>query len=232
MTPLRLDLHVHSHYSYDSLQSLPMILRAVRARGLDGIALTDHDVLAGALRLAAVADFLVIPGEEIRTRAGEITGLFLREPIPPGLSPQETIARIRAQGGLVCVPHPLARGVPSRIRRAALEEILPQVDILEGFNARVPFNADDLAAQRLAAAHGLAVGAGSDAHYPFEIGRGWVEIEEFATPEEFLANLRRARLVAARKTSYLIAGTTYLTKRLKLLHRAIWRRPIDITPSA
>jgi len=224
MTLLRLDLHTHSHYSYDSWQSLRTILRTVRARGLDGIALTDHDVLAGALRLADMADFLVIPGEEIRTCAGEITGLFLREPIPPGLSPQETIARIRAQGGLVYVPHPLARGVPSRIRRAALEEILPQVDILEGFNARVPLSADDRAAQRLAEACGLAIGAGSDAHYPFEIGRGWVEIEEFATPEEFLANLRRARIVGARKTSYLVAGTTYLTKRLKLLYRAIWRK--------
>ncbi|MCC7354296.1 MAG: PHP domain-containing protein [Anaerolineae bacterium] len=224
MTLLRLDLHTHSRYSYDSFQSLDAIIRAVRGRGLDGIALTDHDVLEGALELDARAGFRVIPGEEIRTSAGEITGLFLHERIPPGLSPQETIKRIRAQGGLVYVPHPLARGVPSRIRRAALDEMLPYVDIVEGFNARVPLGADDVAAQRLAASCNLAVGAGSDAHFPFEFGRGWVEIEDFATPEEFLANLRRGRIVGERKTPYYVAGTTYLTKRVKLLLRALKRK--------
>lgn len=224
MTLLRLDLHTHSHYSYDSFQSLEAIIRAVRAQKLDGIALTDHDVLAGALELSARADFLIIPGEEIRTRAGEITGLFLHERIPPGLSPQETIRRIRAQGGLVYVPHPLARGVPSRIQRAALEEILPQVDIIEGFNARVPLGADDGAARQLAAACGLAVGAGSDAHFPFEFGRGWVEVEDFATAEEFLENLRHGRIAGVKKTPYYVAGTTYLIKRVKLLLRTLRRK--------
>jgi predicted metal-dependent phosphoesterase TrpH len=224
MTLLRLDLHTHSHYSYDSFQSLEAIIRAVQTRGLDGIALTDHDALAGALELRERASFLVIPGEEIRTSAGEVTGLFLHERIPPGLSPQETIRRIRAQGGLVYVPHPLARGVPSRIRRAALEEILPQVDIIEGFNARVPLGADDVAAQQLAASCGLAMGAGSDAHFPFEFGRGWVEMEGFATAEEFLASLRRGRIVGVKKTPYYVAGATYLTKRVKLLWRALRRK--------
>jgi predicted metal-dependent phosphoesterase TrpH len=221
MSNWRLDLHVHSRYSYDSRQSLQSLIRAVKKQRLDGIALTDHDVLEGALKLQSLADFIVIPGEEIRTSHGEITGLFLGSPIPPGLSPQETIARIHDQGGLVYIPHPLARGVPSRIHADVLEQLLPQVDILEGFNSRIPLPADDLAAQKLACRFGKALGAGSDAHFSFEVGRAWVDMEPFDSPQSFLASLRRGHIVNRKKTAYLLAGFTFSTKVITLMKRRL-----------
>ena len=220
---LRLDLHVHSHYSADCLVPLEQLVSAARRAGLDGIALTDHNELAGALRLASMVDdgFRVIPGEEIATSEGEIIGLFLSQRIPPGLSPRETIARIKDQGGLVYIPHPVARGVPPRLRWRALVDLLPEVDILEGFNSRVPLVRDDHRARALAIAHGKAIGAGSDAHFPFEYGRGWVEIEDFRSPEEFLANLRRGTAIGGRKTPLWVSGITFTIKRLRLAWWAI-----------
>lgn len=228
MTQLRFDLHVHSHHSYDSLLSLESLVRIVQQRGLDGIALTDHDVLHGALKLQETAPFKVIPGEEINTIQGEITGLFLEERIPPHLSLHDTVDRIHAQGGLVYVPHPLSRGVPSRIRRDGLQTILPNVDIIEGFNGRSPLSVDDGAARQLAEMHGLPVGAGSDAHWGFEVGQGWVEMEDFTTPETFLQSLHQARIVGARKTPYPLAGLTLLVKWAKLMR---WRMASPTTPN-
>lgn len=220
----RLDLHLHSSYSYDCLVSPRDVVAAARRAGLDGIALTDHNEIRGALQLAEEwrdGPFVVIPGEEIETADGEIIGLFLREWIPPGLRAEETVALIREQGGLVYVPHPLARGVPPRIREEALLRILPQVDILEGFNGRIPLAIDDLRAQAMALEHGKAVGAGSDAHFPFEYGRAWVEVEPFASPGEFLENLRRGEIVGWRKTPYWVSGVTLAIKRGRLALRSL-----------
>jgi predicted metal-dependent phosphoesterase TrpH len=216
---LRFDLHLHSHYSYDCLVPLEQVVSAARRAGLDGIALTDHNEIAGSLRLAsslADDDLRIIPAEEITTAEGDLIGLFLSEWIPPGLSARETVQRIKAQGGLVYVPHPLARGVPPRLRWSALWELLPDVDIIEGFNARSPFTADNQRAQTFALAHGKAIGAGSDAHFPFEYGRCWVEIEDFDSPQQFLENLRRGRAFGPRRTAYWLSGLSLMIKRVRL----------------
>ena len=109
---MRIDLHVHTAYSYDCWMSLERVIRAAGSNGLDGVAVIDHNEFEGAKRLAKMAPFPVIVGEEVLTREGEVAGLFLRERVPPGLSLEETVTRIKAQGGLVYVPHPLARDVP------------------------------------------------------------------------------------------------------------------------
>ncbi len=218
---LRLDLHLHSRYSYDCLVPLEQVVQAARRAGLDGIALTDHNEIAGALRLAESmdGDFRIIPGEEIATAEGEIIGLFLHQRIPPGLSARETVARIKEQGGLVYVPHPVARGVPPRIRWPVLVDLLPEIDILEGFNGRVPLPVDDQRARALAIAHGKAIGAGSDAHFPFEYGRGWVEVEDFDSPQQFLENLRRGRAMGGRKSPLWVSGINFMIKRIRLALR-------------
>ena len=112
---MRVDLHSHSFYSKDSLSSFEAIIAGVLRSPLDALALTDHDKFEGALELQKRAPFLVIPGEEIKTKNGEIIGLFLKEWIPPQLSPIETIDRIREQDGIVYVPHPFDRVRGSRI---------------------------------------------------------------------------------------------------------------------
>lgn len=205
---MRFDLHIHTCYSYDSLLSLEKLAEMVDRIGLDGIAVLDHDEIEGAVRLQEWAPFQVIVGEEIGTQNGGIGALFLTERIPPHLSAEETIARIREQGGIVFVPHPLARGTPGRIQAAKLQQIISQIDVIEGYNARTPLSADDRRARELAARHGIPVTAGSDAHFACEVGRAWTEMDGFATPQEFLASVRRAQLHYTSKTPYFVSALT------------------------
>ena len=220
---MRLDLHVHTNYSTDSWATLDEIIGAAARRGLDGLAITDHNTIDGALELRETAPFQVIVGEEVGTSEGEIIGLFLQEPIPAGLSPDETIAAIHDQGGLVYVPHPWDRlRRHSALGRSARERLIDQVDVVEVFNARVILSRDNALARELALAHGLAMGAGSDAHMAAEIGSAYVEMEAFHDVASFLAALRRGQVVG-RLTSPLVHFQTALAK----LHwRAAGKRSI------
>ncbi|MBC7261726.1 MAG: PHP domain-containing protein, partial [Chloroflexi bacterium] len=113
---IKVDLHIHTCYSPDSLTSLEAVIAAALERGLGALAITDHNAIEGALALQRMAPFPVIVGEEILTAEGDIIGLFLQELIPPKLTPAQTIARIREQGGVVYIPHPFD------FRRSALPE--------------------------------------------------------------------------------------------------------------
>jgi predicted metal-dependent phosphoesterase TrpH len=222
---LRLDLHVHTCYSEDCWVSLDSVTAAVLKGPVDAIAVMDHNEIEGALQLAEEAPFPVIVGEEVASEQGEIAGLFLKEWIPPGLSIQETMGLIKGQGGLVYVPHPLARDVPSAVGLRNLEGILPQVDILEGFNARILWSADNIAAQEIGRQRGIPIGAGSDAHFAGEIGRAGVELDEFdefVDPESFLGSLHTGRIFG-RRTPYLYSlftcGLWYVDKAREIMAR-------------
>ncbi|MCL5958999.1 MAG: PHP domain-containing protein [Chloroflexi bacterium] len=189
---LKTDLHVHTTFSRDGAMKPEAIVRTCLKKGISGLAVTDHNSLEGSLAVRAIAPFRVIPSEEIRTASGEIIGLFLLEEIPPRLSAEETASRIRGQGGLVCIPHPFDRFRNSRLEQEALERLveLGLVDIIEAYNARTTFRTDNLRAVAFAKAHALALSAGSDAHGSMEVGRFFVEMAEFDSRDEFLANLR------------------------------------------
>jgi len=202
---LRVDLHVHTAFSFDCWMSLEAVMRAVqRNNKVDGIAVIDHNEIEGAKRLAEAAPFLVIVGEEVVTREGEVAGLFLKERVPPGLSLEETVARIKEQEGLVYATHPLARDAPKSMGREALESIIDRVEIIEGFNARIRHKSDNQSAEEIARRHGIAVAAGSDAHLPWEVGRAGIEIAPFSTPQEFLENLRQAQIFGRPHMHHLV----------------------------
>ncbi|MCC6458148.1 MAG: PHP domain-containing protein [Caldilineaceae bacterium] len=167
----KVDLHSHTIYSRDCLTRTAALIERARAVGLDKIAVTEHNNLAGALAAKALAPDLVIVGEEIKTTHGEIIAYFVKECVPKGLSPQETIARLRDQGAVISVPHPLDSLRRSAMGRENLLEIIDQVDALEVLNARCVRAADNLAAAEVAVAHDKLVTAGSDAHTLFEVGR-------------------------------------------------------------
>jgi predicted metal-dependent phosphoesterase TrpH len=207
---MKIDLHIHTFHSPDSLSLYDAIIRRVEARGLDAIAITDHNLMAGAFGLARVAPFPVILAEEIRTREGEIIGYFLQEEIPRGLELEETIRRVKEQGGLVAVPHPVDRvRKSSAIGEEALLRIMGEVDIIEGLNARCFLHQDNLRAQQIARAHDKPISAGSDAHAPIEIGRAYVEIQPFDGPQQFLANLKSARLHGGRSAGWVSIFSTF-----------------------
>ena len=180
--------------------------------GLDCIAVTDHNTIEGAKEVSRIAPFTVIIGEEVASSDGEITGLFLEEAVPRGLSPLETVKLIKEQGGLVSIPHPYDRFRGSVITPRGIEEVLPYADIVEIFNSRNSLDADNRKAVELAGAHGLLTSGVSDAHTPMELGRTYVEMPDFdGTPEDFTRALAQGTIVA-RKTSPLIHVLTTLTK--------------------
>jgi predicted metal-dependent phosphoesterase TrpH len=202
VSALRLDLHIHTRASHDCLSDYPDVIATARARGLDRIAVTDHNEIEGALRSRDLAPELVIVGEEVKTAEGvDVSGLFISEKIPGGSPAVETAQAIREQGGLVYVPHPFAGG--KGLGPEVLAAIEPYVDVVEIFNARVHRPAVNDKARRWAEQRDLAGGAGSDAHTLREIGRGVVEVPAYDAPEDFVGALRVGRVVG-RYSSYLV----------------------------
>ena len=186
----------------DCLSPLEQIVERCLEVGINCIAVADHNTIAGASKLKEIAPFKVIIAEEVLTPVGEIMGLFLSEAIPRALSPQETISRIRSQGGLVVIPHPYGRSLPWNVNPLTSTEILSQVDIIETFNSRTPFSNGNDKAWKLAKEYGKAASAGSDAHTLGEIGRAYVEMPEFDGHDEFLNSLAQGKIFG-RKSSYL-----------------------------
>lgn len=199
---LKADLHVHSCYSIDCGTPLDRIVARCLQLGINCVAIADHHSITGALKMQEIAPFRVIVAEEIRTPLGELMGLFLTEEIPRGLSAEETIARIKDQGGLVNIPHPFGH-LPLRNNKLLTEEILSQVDLIEVFNSRVPFRSAFARASRLASKYGLPASAGSDAHTVPEIGRAYVEMPEFNGAEDFLHCLNQGK-ISGRRSSPLV----------------------------
>jgi len=205
------DLHIHTHHSPDGELKAQTIIEACLKKGLSAIAITDHNTIDGAKEVAALASFPVIAGEEILTKQGEITGLFLQETIPAKLTPAQTIRAIREQGGLVYIPHGCDSFRRSTLKSSALEEVLPEVDIIEVLNSRSLSMKDNERARELASSHNLAMGAGSDAHIRWEIGNARVVMKPFSNRDEFLTNLREGR-VEGKLSGFLVHIPTRLTK--------------------
>jgi len=192
---IRADLHVHTCYSGDSRTTPQQAVARCEVVGINCLAVTDHNRIGGALELAKIAPFKVLVSEEIHTRNGEVIGFFMQEEIPKGLPVDETVRRIKEQGGLVGVPHPFDNLRQSALQRCSLEQMLPQIDIIETFNARVMLGRHNRMAADLAREHGLPASAGSDAHTVNEIGNAYVEMPEFDTPQEFIDALSQGRIV-------------------------------------
>ncbi len=188
---VRVDMHMHSERSPDSRMRPREQARRIREAGLDVVAVTDHNTIDGGRRLRDIADgFRVIVGSEILSRDGEIIGLFLETDVPPRLPAEETIARIRDQGGLVVVPHPFSRNRRNHIRRVALDRIRERIDAIEVFNAREALASDNARAARYATANGISGAVASDAHRPAEVGAAWLEMDDFDGPAAFASAIR------------------------------------------
>ncbi|HSL74574.1 MAG TPA: PHP domain-containing protein [Ilumatobacteraceae bacterium] len=193
---VRVDLHTHTMWSGDSTTTPEEFAAAVTASGLDVVCITDHNAIAGALELRDRVDARVIVGEELRTAAGEIIGLFLTERIPMGIGPIEAARAIRDQGGVVYIPHPFD---PMRrnLTETALYELAEHdlIDAVEVLNAKTSLGSLNRRAAEFAAEFGIVGGAGSDGHVPDALGAAYVEMPDFATPMEFLAALASATVV-------------------------------------
>jgi len=184
--------------------------------GINCIAICDHGTTEGALKTRDIAPFPVIVAEEILTPHGEIIGMFLEETIPSGLSVKQTISRIKAQDGLVCLPHPFDIFRHSALRSNIIEEIADQIDIVEVFNSRCILARNLATASAFAAKYGIAQSAGSDAHTLGEIGNAYVEMPEFNGRDDFPKALKKGKISGHRTTPLIHFASAWakLKKRL------------------
>jgi predicted metal-dependent phosphoesterase TrpH len=196
------------------MMSPARLVRHARSVGLDRIAITDHGAVAGALEAAAIDPELVIVGEEVSCRGGaHLIGLFLHKRIPNGLSVAETAQRIRDQGGVVYAPHPFAY-LRSVARRA--EAVLEVADVVEVFNARAFVPSWNARAMTAALERALPSCAGTDGHFPWELGRVYTRMPAFADAATFLASAARSELYTPATTPTLthVASVTIQVARL------------------
>jgi len=188
------DFHTHTSASKDSLTTPADLIRTARRRGLDRVVVTDHNTLAGAISAHALDPELVIIGEEIMTSRGEILAAFVTTEIPPGLSPQETIQRLRDQGAFISISHPFDVWRSGAWKLEDLLEIAPLVDAIEIFNARCKTPAANQQAADFAHQHDLPGTSGSDAHAAFELGAARLLLPQFSGPDELLEVIREGKV--------------------------------------
>jgi predicted metal-dependent phosphoesterase TrpH len=188
---LHVEFHCHTIYSKDSLTPPRDLVEACRRKGIDRVVVTDHNTIAGARAAQMIDPERVIVGEEIMTTRGEILAAFVSEEIPRGLTPRETIRRLRQQGAFISVSHPFDQWRSGHWQEDDLLEILPEVDAIEVYNSRCMLPRFNQRAQRLAEKHRLAGTVGSDAHASFELGQSLMILEPFQGPDVLRNVIRR-----------------------------------------
>lgn len=190
---IKAELHCHTVCSHDSSNRLPQLIETARQRGINRLAITDHNKIGCALKAKEMDPELIVVGEEILTQSGELLAYFLKEEIPARLPAMQVIERLKAQGAFIAVPHPFD------IRRHGwgsekLLKILPYVDSLEVFNARCLRKSLNSQCLHFAQQHHTLMQAGSDAHSLVELGLATVELPEFNNAEELREALKAGRI--------------------------------------
>lgn len=213
---IRLDLHLHTRGSFDCLSDPEAVLARAVAGGVHRIAITDHNRLDVALRMASAHPDQVIPGEEVKTAEGvDVIGLYLSEEIPEGTPGVETCRRIREQGGLVYLPHPYAAGKGGSGRWA--EEWIGDVDVVEAYNGRIHDQRLNDRARHLAQSNGLPMGAGSDAHTLWEVARCQTEVPAHANEPRALLEALAEAVIHGRSSPHLVhVASTWAKVRKRL----------------
>jgi predicted metal-dependent phosphoesterase TrpH len=221
MDAILAELHCHSCYSKDSLMLPGRLIELARHRGLQRLAITDHNIFDGALRAAEIDPELIIPGEEIMTTGGELLAYYIREYVPPGLTPQKAIELLRRQGAVISIAHPFDAMRTGHWDEAELCEILPLVDAVEVFNARVATDAQNQRAAARAAAAGKPGTAGSDAHAYLEVARATMRLPAFRDAASLRAALAAGEIRGRRSPYWVHLLSRYAAWRKK----AGWRPP-------
>jgi predicted metal-dependent phosphoesterase TrpH len=187
---LKIDLHVHTCYSPDSTITLKDVVTYCRKRGLDGVAITDHNTLRGALKLKS-RDIIVVPGIEISTSNGHLLGLNVNRLISANLNIEETINRIHEAGGIAVAPH------PSTFYKKPPSRQVTSYDAIEVMNAAsVPFQLFTSLSKRFAVRLGLPETGGSDSHHGLEIGAAYTVVEADSEVDEIVEAIRKGASVA------------------------------------
>lgn len=207
------DLHVHTKYSFDCLLEPRTVIKIALMRDLSVIAITDHNTVKGGLatirEASSVENLIVIPGIEVKTDMGDLIGLYVQEEIK-SRDFYDVVDEIRAQGGLVVLPHPY------RGHKGAVEELAKLADLIEAVNGRCS-HAKNVKAHQLAKETGKPTVAGSDAHFAFEIGRVKTKFYlSVSSPEELRKEILNCkRELVGKESPFLVHGLTFAIEILK-----------------
>jgi predicted metal-dependent phosphoesterase TrpH len=213
---MKADMHVHTRYSADAVSSPEKVIKSAIKKGIDCLAITDHNTTAGwdgSIRISKRLDFPLILGEEVLAirngkKLGEILGYFLTEEISPG-EPMDIIDSIKSQGGLSSIAHPF-----DSMRNPFLDpETIKKADALEVFNSRVTFRKNNTKALELARRLGKAITAGSDAHFSREIGNAYINADCRDAEELRKAILNKKVEFFGRRSNPLVHAVSFVAKR-------------------
>jgi predicted metal-dependent phosphoesterase TrpH len=203
------DLHLHTIYSYDGTASLAAVLNRAKQQGLDVIAITDHDEIAGALKamkLASNYGVEVIPGIEITTADGDLLAFFITQKVPAGFSLIETVLRVRELGGVCIAPHPMAGGMGMKSLSAnTILKALQNPDVaetligIEVYNGTALDRISNHYARILANGLDIAHVGNSDAHVVDAIGIGATEFEGNSAADLLIALKNKTTKVRRQK---------------------------------
>ena len=203
---LKVDFHCHTRFSPDSLSGISELLVMASRRGVDRLAITDHNTIQGALIAKSLEPERVIVGEEIKTTKGELLAIFVREEVPQGLSPLETVHRLKEQGAFISVSHPFDIH-RSGWRLQDLMEIVPYIDAIEVFNARCYLTGYNRRALEFALQNKIPGTAGSDAHLLMEVGRAVVHLPEFSSAEDLRRVITQGEIAATLSPFWVHLGS-------------------------
>jgi len=217
---MKIDCHCHTIYSkhwfwgFDSLNKPEEIIKVAVKKGLDGLAITDHNAVKGSLIAKKIAkkykNFIIITGSEIQTNSGDFLALGVKENIPKNLSLEETIEKIHDLGGIGIAPHPFGRYV---FRKCVRDDAV-KADAIEVFNSSLT-NMQNKRAMQLARTFKKPITAGSDAHSINEVGNAGIICND---PLEDI--IKGKVKIFGRKTPFL--DIAYLISR-KFIRSVEWR---------
>ena len=218
---MRIDTHVHTIYSkhwfwgYDSINTPEEMIKAAIKKGLDGLAITDHNTVKGSLVGKKIAkkykNFIIITGSEIRTISGEVLGLKIKEDVPMNLSLEETIEKIHDLGGIASIPHPFGKYF---FKKPGIKNPL-NADAIEVYNSKLR-NSSNKKALELAKKFKRAITAGSDAHSVKTVGNAGIICND-----DPIEDILKKRVKIFGKRTSLIDMTNLIAK--KFLRSIEWR---------
>jgi len=214
---VKVDLHVHTVYSPDSLITPEDLVYYAKKAGLNAVAVTDHNRVEGALKIAKeITDLLIIPGIEVSSGNGHIVGLNVREVIPKHLAAEETVERIHAAGGIAIACHPYAL-----LKGSVGKHVTAKFDAIEVVNASAfPFGRSVRKAQQAADAFRLPRVAGTDAHYGPQIGSAYTVVDSDLNVEAIVKAIKAGRCKPA-------GGSVPLSLKLQKQYRYYTRKLIE-----